>query len=275
MRSAEPAPPAFESIDMSFTQTALSQMAHECARRIETAATGTGYFDAPYKHIVVDNFFTPELAAECLRRFPAVDAACWEHANDADIEVKLRTTWRSEFDIPDGLVDAVRILNSAPLLRAMGDRLGIPKLIPDPYFAGGGLNVTLPGGLLDVHVDGNYHDATGLNRRINAIVYLNPDWQPGWGGEFGLYDAKGETCLKRVDPLFNRLVVFDSHDFSFHGLPEPLNFPPGTQRRSIILYYYTHAPRPEHQVAVGAPHSALWVKRQLHDKRGNKTRAFS
>lgn len=260
---------------MRFTQTALSQMARDCASRISSAADGVGYFDTPYKHIVVDGFFDAALAGECLQQFPALDAAGWEHANDTDIEIKYRTTWRSEFDIPDGLVDAVRILNSAPVLRAMGDRLGIPKLIPDPYFSGGGLNVTLPGGLLDVHVDGNYHDATGLNRRINAIVYLNPGWQAGWGGEFGLYDEKGETCLKRVAPLFNRLVVFDSHDYSFHGLPEPLKFPAGEQRRSIILYYYTQAARPTHQVAVGAPHSALWVKRQLHDKRGSKTRAFS
>jgi Rps23 Pro-64 3,4-dihydroxylase Tpa1-like proline 4-hydroxylase len=131
------------------------------------------------------------------------------------------------------------------------------------------------GGLLDVHVDGNYHDATGLNRRINAILYLNPDWQAGWGGEFGLYDAQGDVCLKEVPPLFNRLVVFDSHDTSFHGLPAPLAFPPGKTRKSIILYYYTKDSRPKEQVVVAEPHSALWKKRDLLDKRGNKTRNFN
>ena len=258
----------------AFTQHQLRQMAEACAARIAQAATDAEYFDVPYKHIVIDNFLDAELARQCLRNFPEPGDACWEHANDVDIEVKLRTAWKSEFDIPETIVDAVRILNSAPVLRAMGERLDIPKLVPDPYFSGGGLNVTMPGGLLDVHVDGNYHDATGLNRRINAIVYLNPQWHPEWGGEFGIYDRAGEVCLKRVAPLFNRLVIFDSHDFSFHGLPEPLGFPPGTARKSIILYYYTKAPRPEQQVAVNEPHSALWVKRQLNDKRGNKTRAF-
>lgn len=258
-----------------FTQQQLKEMAVACAARIARARTDLEYFDAPYKHVVIDDFLAPELASLCLKRFPAPDDPCWEHANDADIEVKLRTTWKSEFDIPETIVDAVRILNSAPVLKAMSDRLDIPKLVPDPYFTGGGLNVTLPGGLLDVHVDGNYHDATGLNRRINAIIYMNPEWHPEWGGEFGIYDRKGETCMKRVAPLFNRLVIFDSHDYSFHGLPEPLTFPPGTARKSIILYYYTMSPRPEQQVAVNDPHSALWVKRQLHDKRGNKTRAFS
>ena len=259
---------------VAFTQRQLKQMAEACASKIALARTGTEYFDEPYKHIVIDEFLDTELADCCLQSFPTLEDACWEHVNDADIEVKLRTTWKSEFDIPETIVDAVRILNSAPVLKAMGDRLNIPKLVPDPYFTGGGLNVTLPGGLLDVHVDGNYHDATGLNRRINALVYLNPEWHPEWGGEFGIYVPPGQDCVKRVAPLFNRLVIFDSHDFSFHGLPEPLAFPPGAARKSIILYYYTAAHRPPQQMAVNDPHSALWVKRELNDKRGNKTRAF-
>lgn len=258
-----------------FTQQQLKVMAETCAARIAGAATGNEYFDIPYKHIIIDNFLDADLAEQCLKSFPEPSDSCWEHANDADIEVKLRTTWKSEFEIPEFLVDAVRILNSAPVLNTMGARLGIHKLIPDPYFTGGGLNVTMPGGLLDVHVDGNYHDATGLNRRVNAIIYLNPEWQLEWGGEFGMYDCSGEVCVKKVAPVFNRLVIFDSHDFSFHGLPEPLAFPPGTARKSIILYYYTLASRPDQQVAVNDPHSALWKKRELLDKRGRKTRNFT
>jgi len=147
--------------------------------------------------------------------------------------------------------------------------------MPDPYFTGGGLNATYRGGLLDVHVDGNYHDATGLNRRLNALVYLTPGWEPAWGGELCLYDPTGSKCIKRIAPIFNRLVVFDSNDVSFHGLPEPIKFPVGVPRRSIILYYYTKDCRPANHVTVQAPHSALWVQRGLRDKRGHVTREFS
>lgn len=257
------------------SQTALKEIALSCAKKITDARNGIEYFDEPFKHIVIDNFFSEGLADLCLSKFPELTDPSWEHANDKDIEVKFRSTWKSEFDIPDGIVDAVRILNSSIILRAMGDRLAIPKLVPDAYFTGGGLNVTMPGGLLDVHVDGNYHDATGLNRRLNALVYLNRGWQPEWGGEFGAYDSTGEVCLKKIAPLFNRLVIFDSHDFSFHGLPDPIAFPTGTSRKSILLYYYTLESRPESQIAVKAPHSALWIKRNLFDKRGNKTRDFT
>jgi len=156
----------------------------------------------------------------------------------------------------------------------MSIRFDIPKLIADSYFTGGGLNVTEKNGLLDVHVDGNHHDATGLNRRLNAILYLNAGWQDGWGGEFGLYNSTGEILEKKIQPLFNRLVIFDTHDRSFHGLPEPLNFPVGKNRKSVILYYYTKASRPKSQNIVEEPHSALWKKRDGLDKRGSLTRDY-
>ena len=62
------------------------------------------------------------------------------------------------------------------------------------------MNITQKGGLLDVHVDGNYHDATGVNRRMNALIYLNPDWEESWGGEFGIYNNNG-TKLVPSKPL--------------------------------------------------------------------------
>ena len=259
---------------MKFSQKQLNDMAFQCTEKIQNAKIDIEFFDTPYKHLVIDNFLDPEMADLCLSSFPDLTNECWEHANDADIEIKYRTTWKSEFDIPDGIVDAIRIMNSSYFLRAVSEKFSIPKVMPDPYFTGGGLNATKTGGLLDVHVDGNYHDASGLNRRLNALVYLNPNWQPGWGGEFGIYDENGDVCMKEVAPLFNRLVIFDSHDKSFHGLPAPLNFPVGEIRKSIILYYYTKDPRPDSQIAVKEPHSALWKKRNLNDKRGNKTRDY-
>jgi Rps23 Pro-64 3,4-dihydroxylase Tpa1-like proline 4-hydroxylase len=167
---------------MPNNQKYLKLIANECASKIQNAVHSDEYFDSPFKHLVLDNFLPTELAEQCLEYFPDIDGGEWEHEDVQDIEVKYRTTWKSEFDIPDGLVNAIRVMNSAPILRAMSYLFSIPKLMPDPYFTGGGLNVTKKGGLLDVHVDGNYHDASGLHRRLNALIYLNKDWIPDWGG---------------------------------------------------------------------------------------------
>lgn len=153
-----------------FTQAQLKSVAEYSCARLLAAREGVELFNEPFKHVVIDNFFPDDFAKACLDAFPDITDPIWEHSNDPDIEVKFRTDWKSEFDIPDGMLPSVRILNSAPFLQAMSKVMGIQKIIPDPYFTGGGLNVTMRGGLLDVHVDGNYHDATGLNRRLNALV---------------------------------------------------------------------------------------------------------
>ena len=110
----------------------------------------------PFPHIFIDNFFDYEFADKLLTSFPPNNSDKWERADDPEIEVKMRSKWKSEFDIPENIVDAIRIMNSSLFLLSLSKVLGIPKLIPDPYFTGGGLNVTVSGGLLDVHVDGNY-----------------------------------------------------------------------------------------------------------------------
>lgn len=259
-----------------YNQANLKILAEELASKIIGSRENGTYYSDPFQHIVIDNFLPVNFADDCLNSFPYVESDVWEHSNNKDVEIKLRTNWKSEFDIPDGgILHAIRMFNSSYFLKAMSESLGIPKLIPDPYFSGGGLNVTVRGGLLDVHVDGNYHDASGLNRRVNLILYLNPGWEKSWGGEFGIYDNTGDKCIKEVAPLFNRLVIFDTHDKSFHGLPNPLNFPEGKARKSIILYYYTKDSRPQSLVSVEEPHSALWKKKNWTDKNGNVTRNFN
>jgi len=259
---------------MMFSQNELKMIAKVSSEKITDVREGREFFEVPFKHLVIDNFFPKEVADLCIENFPVLSDDSWDYTHNDDIEVKYRTKWQSEFDIPIGIVDVVRVMNSSLFLKAMTVAFGIPKIIPDPYFSGGGLNATSRSGLLDVHVDGNYHDATGLNRRINALLYLNPNWEEGWGGEFGLFDGDGDNCLKKIAPLHNRLVIFETHDKSFHGLPDPINFPEHDPRKSIIMYYYTKDSRPSEVVSVKAPHSALWKKQGFLDKLGNQTRDF-
>ena len=249
-------------------QISLKSFSIDCSNKVLEQSL----FNEPFRHLVIDNFLPDSLAKKCLDSFPDIKDSIWEHENDNDIEVKSRTKWTSEFDIPPNIIDVVRVLNGSHMLRAISEAFDIQKLIPDAYYTGGGLNIMQKGGLLGVHVDGNYHDASGLNRRLNVLLYLNPIWREGWGGELGLYNKVGTKLVKKIDPIFNRLVIFDTHDTSFHGIPFPLNFPKGESRKSIILYYYTKARRQTNQTINNEPHSALWVKRKLKDKDGNFSR---
>ncbi|MFM8411426.1 MAG: 2OG-Fe(II) oxygenase, partial [Alphaproteobacteria bacterium] len=125
----------------------------------------------------------------------------------------------------------------------------------DPWFDGGGLHETLPGGFLDVHADFNFHGAWFLDRRLNVLVYLNHGWREEWGGCLELWDRDLSRCVKKVVPAFNRTVIFATDDTSFHGHPEPVRCPPGTTRKSVAMYYYSNG-RPESERS--GRHTTLW-----------------
>ena len=59
------------------------------------------------------------------------------------------------------------------------------------------------GSCFPLHYDS---DETLDNRRIIAILYLNPDWQEGDGGELQLYPWPYEPVT--VAPLHNRFLIF-------------------------------------------------------------------
>lgn len=257
-----------------FSQNYLKNCSKKLSLKILNTKHKINFFKKPYKFLFLDNAIDNRLAESCLKNFPKLNKKDWEKSNIKSIEIKYRSKWASEFDIPSSLVDLVRILNSSIILKTLSKKFSIPKLMPDPYFTGGGLNVTERGGLLDVHVDGNYHDASSLNRRINILFYFNKGWKSEWGGEFGIYSNNGKKVFKKIPPIFNRLVAFDTHDFSFHGLPNPINFPKKKSRKSLILYYYTKDKRPKNQTKISKPHSALWVKKKFLDKKGKVVRNY-
>lgn len=53
-----------------------------------------------------------------------------------------------------------------------------------------------------------------------------------------LWSRDLKRCEQRIDVPFNRFVIFNTNDFSFHGHPDKLNVPAYRSRRSIATYYY-------------------------------------
>lgn len=217
----------------------------------------------PFPHCYIDNFLDQKVFDSLSDEFSSETDPIWEVSNQIGIQVKLRSNWQTENDIRPTTQSVVHFLNSGAVMKALTKLTGIEKLISDPYYTGGGLNCTKRDGLLDVHADGNWHHAMGVHRRINVILYLNRVWDSNWGGALELWDQELSKCVKAIEPIGNRLVVFETHDLTFHGHPSPLLCPPEQSRKSLILYYYTASSRPSDQVIVERPHRALWRRRQM------------
>jgi Rps23 Pro-64 3,4-dihydroxylase Tpa1-like proline 4-hydroxylase len=208
----------------------------------------------PFPHIAIDGLFDDDDLDAVLAGFPTREEMQWMEF-DNPLEKKLGY-YHERSRLSRVVRDFLHDLNSFEMLLWLEALTGIEGLIPDPYFGGGGLHQIEPGGYLKVHADFNVHPKLKLDRRLNMLVYLNHDWQEAWGGHLELWEADRKTVRQRIAPLFNRTVVFSTSDTSFHGHPHPLASPPGVNRRSVSLYYYTCG-RPESERS--APHDTLFV----------------
>jgi 2OG-Fe(II) oxygenase superfamily len=158
-----------------------------------------------------------------------------------------------------------RLMRSRELLDWMGRVASISELVYDPDYVGGGTHENLDGQDLDVHVDFNFHPKRPLHRRLNLIVFLNPEWREEWGGCLELHqdpwNPENSTCAK-VIPLANRAVLFETTETSWHGfsrirLPEEKR---QISRRSLAVYFYTRD-RPGKETAPS--HGTVYVPRPL------------
>ena len=222
----------------------------------------------PYPHICLDNFFDAGLVTRVAAEFPELGGKGDIRFNDPN---QLKLASRGEYRFGPVTRELVHFLNSQPFLEYLSVLTGIRGLIPDPYFSGGGLHEIRRGGFLKIHADFNRHPDLQLDRRINLLLYLNEHWEESYGGHFELWDKEMKQCVKKFLPVFNRMVIFNTTDQSYHGHPDPLGCPENRGRRSIALYYYTNGrPRGE----VGAD-NRINTSFKARDKDSIKMRNFN
>jgi Rps23 Pro-64 3,4-dihydroxylase Tpa1-like proline 4-hydroxylase len=112
----------------------------------------------------------------------------------------------------------------------------------DLTLKGAGVHKILKDGFLKVHTDFNTYESKEygqLDRRINLLIYLNPNWKDEYNGHLLLCDKFSQKINYKISPLLNRCVIFNTTKNSLHGHPEPLNVPDNICRESIAIYYYT------------------------------------
>ncbi len=198
----------------------------------------------PFSHVVIDDFFEAHIADGLAKEFPGFDSDIWAEYN-SPIEIKKLCNKWDKF--PRLTYSVFDYLNSPGFVQQMSALVG-EKLYPDPGLNGGGWHTHKSGGKLNTHLDYSIHPKLGLERRLNLIVYLQPQWKPEYGGELGLWESadggkKPGAPAVSVPCQFNRAVIFDTSQNSWHGLPEPVRSPEGINRNSIAAYYLCD-PRP-------------------------------
>jgi hypothetical protein len=217
---------------------------------------------APFRHVVIDDFFAVDALQRIVAEFPPFERG--SARNEAGLLGRKSVVERLP-SLGGVYAELDRLIQSDNFLALISSVTGIPDLRYDAYYFGGGTHENLAGQELDPHIDFNRHPVTGWHRRLNLIVYLNEVWLPEWGGALDLHrDPRGADEVVSILPLRNRCVIFETTEHSWHGF-RPIVAPshqPDLSRRSIALYFYT-VDRPEAELA--DPHSTVYVDRPLPD----------
>ena len=226
-------------------------------------AFGTFHDAKPFNYCVVDNFISSEQLPRLESEFLAFDSPKWFIYKNAIEDKKALNDWNA---FPAATYQFFAYLNSPGFVAHLSGLVKAP-LESDNGLHGGGWHVHGTGGNLNPHLDYSIHPKAGMQRKINIIVYLSRELKPEHGGYLGLWDTDEKTArpgklIHEVEPRFNRAIIFDTTQNSWHGMSRPLTQPEGIYRKSLAIYYLTEPP-----MDVDVRARALYAPRD--DQKGN------
>jgi len=219
----------------------------------------------PFRHVAIEHFLDEQACDALLRDFPAFDP---KRALNELGQVGRKAVVERVSGVSPFYRRFYGYINSPPFLQAMSELTGIPDLIADDTLFGGGTHENMAGQGLDVHVDFNIDERRMLHRRVNLLIYLNKEWEEAWGGAIELHSNPRRPESDEVRsflPLFNRALVFETNEYSWHGFRR-IVLPPDKahlSRKSFSIYLYTKD-RPVEEVV--APHTTFYVPQPLPER---------
>lgn len=192
----------------------------------------------PYPHIVIDNFLETIVAEKALAVFPKIKDKGWIHY----VHVNEKKHGLNKLDLIPSFIreEIIEEFNSEKFIQYLETLTGIKNLLPDTTIEGGGIHQSEQGGFLNIHADFTVHPhKKNWRRRVNVLIYLNKDWDESYRGALELWEKDMSKCTVKIAPIFNRVVIFNTDDDSYHGFPDPIQCPENVTRKSIALYYFT------------------------------------
>lgn len=186
------------------------------------------------RFMVLDDFLKLEVAESLFAHFPTEDQMRrhYKGLNEQKSEGSSFDQYHPDFE------EVRQSLMDKSWCKVLDEITGFKDLILPDDFRGAGVHQGFNGSFLDIHVDFNIHPVHNLHRRLNLLIYLNKHWKDEYGGHLELWDGEVKNCLHKFSPAFNRCVIFETTEVSYHGY-DKISVPEGESRKSMFCYYYT------------------------------------
>ena len=220
----------------------------------------------PFPHTIIDNFLKPSIAKKIEKNFPSLNNKdLWTYSNYCE-EKKASDNWNL---FPPEVYQLIFVLNSQEFLNIVKKNLKMKNIYPDYGLNGGGFHIMGKNGKLNPHLDYVIHPKLNLMRKFNLIIFFNPKWKEKNGGELCFYEKNLKNnnlpgkLIKKIVPKFNRAVLFDTSQRSWHGVSLVKN----NIRKSIATYYLI-----DKKKKIEKRYKALYspLKNQMNNKKVKK-----
>lgn len=155
--------------------------------------------DTPWTHYVFDDF----LSQEYLRKFAVAAENVSEFRTLADDPLEVKFAPLNDLDLAETFL-------SLPFVRLLRDMTGHWCYPSDGLIQVRVSDASTPA--FPVHVD-----EVGRPSFV-MLYYISPNWCQEDGGRLRLHQKSDGPCLKEIDPLPNRLVIFETSDHHWHSV---------------------------------------------------------
>jgi Rps23 Pro-64 3,4-dihydroxylase Tpa1-like proline 4-hydroxylase len=191
----------------------------------------------PYPYGMQDGILNEGFAKELQTEILSLTMDAWDRY---DNPFEQKYTLRDKYNFPSKLQQLFDELQSPAFVEQLSSITGWSlKLDTTRNFWG--VHIYKPGDYLDIHVDAGRHPTLNLKKQVTLGIYLSANWREEYGCNLEIWrgtsaatnDASIIEKAASISPIFNRLILFNCNDVSWHGNPEPSSG--GIESRRIFI----------------------------------------
>lgn len=191
----------------------------------------------PFPHVVIDDFFDISLLKAVKEDFPDYNSEEWfRFRNKIGKHKNIFESGMNAISKPESMPNLCRLflhnLNSKKFSKILESITGIKNIEPDPHWHYTGLRVNTPGSHQLIHSDALFHPHLKKRKILTCMTYMTEDWKESDEGCLEIWDDSMEKCVNKIEPIFNRVVIFKNTEYSYHGVTKNNHY-----RKAITMSY--------------------------------------
>ena len=181
----------------------------------------------PYPIWIADGFLKDEVLLDVKKSWTPIEASAWHRGYEKVgnrenlLEKRMRAISKLK-KMPDVIQNLFRKIHSVEFTDYLSSVTGIEGLVVDETMRWSGMRTMLEGSHQLIHSDARKHPVNGLRKELSCLIYIN---------EKDYVKSRDQGCLEiwsddmkervhEIEPIDNRLVVFQNTDTSYHGVPK-------------------------------------------------------